>query len=264
MTGHYAHILHAPSDASMYRMFGIDYFDSILLSGDYQARDIRALEKLRNLPEKHLVIVGCPYLDTYAEKITQIPEEENHTFTILVSPSWGASGLLSRYGEKLLEPLLKTDWRIIVRPHPQSKKSEPDILNNLSERFRGCSNLEWDYGRENIYSLKRADIMISDFSGIIFDYTFLFDKPVVYVNQGIDLRPYDADDLNDELWQFKVVREFGIELKEEDFGSIGEIIKKASDNEELKSARQRAKDAAWQYRGEAGKRAADFMIEALN
>ncbi|MDR3312750.1 MAG: CDP-glycerol--glycerophosphate glycerophosphotransferase, partial [Spirochaetaceae bacterium] len=26
---HYAHVLHAPSDATMYRLFGIDYFDSV-------------------------------------------------------------------------------------------------------------------------------------------------------------------------------------------------------------------------------------------
>ena len=35
---HYAHVLHAASDATMYRLFGIDYFDSVLLSGDYQKK----------------------------------------------------------------------------------------------------------------------------------------------------------------------------------------------------------------------------------
>jgi len=41
MVKHYSHILHAPSDATMYRLFGFDYFDSVLLTGDYQAEDIR-------------------------------------------------------------------------------------------------------------------------------------------------------------------------------------------------------------------------------
>ena len=40
---HYSHILHAPSDATLYRLFGIDFFDSILLSGDHQKEDIRYL-----------------------------------------------------------------------------------------------------------------------------------------------------------------------------------------------------------------------------
>jgi hypothetical protein len=262
--GHYAHVLHAPSDAVMYRLFGIDYFDSILLTGDYQANDIRALEQKRSLKAKNLVTVGCTYLDIFAEKIKQIPKEENRPFTVLVSPSWGPSAILSRFGERLLDPLVKTGFRIIVRPHPQSKKSETLILEKLEAKYKDSSNLHWDYERENIYSLEKSDIMISDFSGIIFDYAFLFDKPVLYINQGFDLRPYDADDLGEDaaekLWQFKVLKEIGIQLKEEYFAFIGDIIKNASDSNGLRQARQKAKDTAWQYRGEAGKRITDYLL----
>jgi hypothetical protein len=265
MVKHYSHVLHAPSDATMYRLFGIDYFDSVLLTGDYQARDIRILEKQRDLPEKRLITVGCTYLDVYFERIKQIPMEEAHPFTALVSPSWGPSALLARYGEKLLSPLVKTGWRIIVRPHPQSKKSESSILETLIEKYRTSTNLEWDFERENIYSLVKADIMISDFSGIIYDYAFLCDKPVIYVKQGIDIRLYDADDLGenqmDKLWQFQTLNKIGIELQEEHFDRIGEVIRTTADSEELRQARHKARDEAWQYSGEAGKRIADFMIE---
>ncbi|MDR1420834.1 MAG: CDP-glycerol glycerophosphotransferase family protein [Treponema sp.] len=261
MVGHYSHVLHAPGDATMYRMFGIDYFDSILLSGDYQAEDIRELERLRNLPGKRLFTAGCTYLDVYAEKMAHMQKEEEHPFTVLVSPSWGASGLLSRYGEKLLDPLVKTGWRVIVRPHPQSKKSEPEIIDGLEAQYREFPSVEWDYERENIYSMMKSDIMISDFSGIIFDYVFLCDRPVIYVKQGFDLRPYDADDLDHEIWQFAILREIGLELSEGDFGAIGDIVKKAGDNEAMKLARRKARDTAWQYRGEAGKRVAGFMFD---
>jgi hypothetical protein len=256
---HYSHILHATGDAAMYRLFGIDYFDSVLLTGAYQADDVRSLEKLRGLPEKQLVTIGCTYLDVHAEKIKQIPKETSHVFTVLVSPSWGQSALLSRYGEKLLSPLVNTGWRIIVRPHPQSKKSEGAMLRNLAEKYKDA--IEWDYERENIYSLSKADVMISDFSGIIFDYVFLFDRPVIYVKQDIDLRPYDADDLGgiERLWQFRTLAEIGVELKEEFFASIADVIKNASDSTELRAARQRAKAEAWQHIGNAGKLAADFI-----
>jgi hypothetical protein len=260
---HYAHVLHMTSDAALYKLFGLDYFDSVLLTGDYQAGDIRILEQQRGLKAKDLVTVGCSYLDVFTEKIKQIPKEENHPFTVLVSPSWGPSALLSRFGEKLLDPLLKTGLHIIVRPHPQSKKSEAAILERLSAKYKDIPNLEWDYERENIFALARADIMISDFSGIIFDYTFLFDKPVMYINQGFDMRPYDADDLGEDavekLWQFRSMKEIGIELKEEDFPRIGEIMQNASDSEELRQTRKKAKDTAWQYRGEAGKRIVDYL-----
>jgi hypothetical protein len=265
---HYSHVLHAATDSTMYRLFGIDYFDSILLTGDYQASDIRVLEKMRGLPEKQLVTVGCTYLDLYAEKIKTLPRESDHVFTVLISPSWGPSALLSRYGEALLDPLSKTGWRVIIRPHPQSRKSEKTMLDNLTAKYKDIDKFEWDYERENIYSLSKADIMISDFSGIIYDYLFLCDKPVMYVDQNMDLRPYDADDLGpdaiDKMWQFKTLRQAGIELKEDMFAEIDRVIQNISDNTELKNARRRAREEGWMHQGEAGKLIADFMIQTVN
>lgn len=261
---HYSHVLHMPNDATTYRLFGLDFFDSVLLTGDYQATDLRYLEEKRGINKKELVTVGCPYLDVYKQNIAEIPAEENHPFTVLVSPSWGDVGLLKKYGEKLLDPLSKTGWRIIVRPHPQSKKSEAEMLERLTARYKDNPNIVWDYERQNIFSLKKSDIMISDFSGIIFDYTFLCDKPVMYVNAGMDLRPYDAYDLDGkELWQYSVLRKFGTELKEEQFANIKEVIQSVSDSKDLEEARHAAKAEAWMHEGEAGKNIADFMISKV-
>lgn len=261
---HYSHVLHMPNDATTYRLFGLDFFDSVLLTGDYQATDLRYLEEKRGINKKELVTVGCPYLDVYKQNIAEIPAEENHPFTVLVSPSWGDVGLLKKYGEKLLDPLSKTGWRIIVRPHPQSKKSEAEMLERLTARYKDNPNIVWDYERQNIFSLKKSDIMISDFSGIIFDYTFLCDKPVMYVNAGMDLRPYDAYDFDGkELWQYSVLRKFGTELKEEQFANIKEVIQSVSDSKELEEARHAAKAEAWMHEGEAGKNIADFMISKV-
>lgn len=261
---HYSHVLHMPNDATTYRLFGLDFFDSVLLTGDYQATDLRYLEEKRGINKKELVTVGCPYLDVYKQNIAEIPAEENHPFTVLVSPSWGDVGLLKKYGEKLLDPLSNTGWRIIVRPHPQSKKSETEMLERLTARYKDNPNIVWDYERQNIFSLKKSDIMISDFSGIIFDYTFLCDKPVMYVNAGMDLRPYDAYDLDGkELWQYSVLRKFGTELKEEQFANIKEVIQSVSDSKELEEARHAAKAEAWMHEGEAGKNIVDFMVSKV-
>lgn len=260
---HYAHVLHAASDATMYRLFGIDYFDSVLLSGDYQKNDIITLEKQRDIKSKELVTVGCPYLDTLNDKIQSIQKEENHNFTVLVSPSWGKSSLLTKYGEKLLDPLVKTGWNIIIRPHPQSKKSEPEILKRLEEIYKNCTNVSWDYERDNIYSMKKSDIMISDFSGIIYDYTFLCDKPVIYVNANLDLRPYDAYDIDGgkNIWQFKTLKEIGIELDDSNFENIESIIKNATDSADLAEKRKKVKQEAWMHQSEAGKNIVEFMIQ---
>lgn len=259
---HYAHILHSPGDATMYRLFGIDYFDSVLLTGGYQKNDVRYLEKARGLKEKDLPVVGCTYLDFYKERIETIPAEENHSFTVLLSPSWGPSGILSKYGEKLLDPLLATGWNIIVRPHPQSKRSEAEMLERLAKKYADSGNLIWDYESENIRSMKKADIMISDFSGIIYDYTFLCDKPVMYVDADIELALYDAYDVpGQKPWQLNAVKEFGIGLKEEQFPAIQEVIQNASDSAELARLRAKAKQEAWEHIGSAGEKVYEFMAE---
>lgn len=255
----YVHILHAPSDATGYRLFGLDFFDAVLLTGDYQKKDIRYLEKKRNLKPKELVTVGCTYLDVLDAKRKSITTVE-HPFTVLVSPSWGKSALLFRYGAKLLDPLVESGLEVIVRPHPQSRIVEQGMLETLEKRYEGKKNLSWDFGSDNSQALSKADIMISDFSGIIFDYTFLYDKPVMYVKQDFDKRPYDAGDVEDEMWQFTSLHRFGIELQESDFPRIGDVLRLASDSEELRKARETAKAEAWMHQGHAAGQVVDFLV----
>lgn len=266
---HYSNILHASSDATMMRLFALDYFDSVLCTGDYQKEDIRTLEHQRDIKEKELITVGCPYLDFNKQKLESITPEENHIFTVLLSPTWGESALLSRYGERLLTPLVNTGWRIIIRPHPQSKKSEAKMLETLQEKYKSFENVVWDFNSDNTPSMKKSDIMISDFSGIIYDYTFLCDKPVIYVNANMNLMIYDAYDLVDKergknIWQFERLRQFGIELNEADFENIKEVIQKASSSEELKKYRHLAKDEAWMNEGKAASSIVDYMIKTMD
>ena len=154
--------------------------------------------------------------------------------------------------------------RIIIRPHPQSRISEKEMLDRLHERYKDCKNIEWDNERDNIYSLKKADIMISDFSGIVYDYTFLCDKPVMYANSEMDLLPYDIYDTGHEPWAVTTLQKIGIPIQEKDFENIAEVIKNASDSPELAKLRAQYKAQAWQNIGQAGKLTADFMIKTMS
>ncbi len=266
---HYSHVLHMASDATMYRLFGLDYFDSVLLSGDYQKKDIRLLEEMRSLPQKDLVTVGCPYLDVLQEKYNATKESalnDKKGFTVLISPSWGQNALLTRYGKKLIDPLVNTGFQIIIRPHPQSKKSESEMLEALHIEYEDVENISWDYEKDNTLSIAKSNIMISDFSGIIFDYTFLHDKPFLYVHENFDLRPYDADDLAEleapvQPWQFDVLPSIGKNLEEKDFENIKDIIQALSDCKDLADNRLKAKKTAWMHQGQAGKNIAEYMIK---
>ena len=257
---HYAHVLHMVNDATLYKRYGLDYFDSVLLSGDYQKEDIRYLEKLRGLPEKELVTVGSPYLDVQLERLNRIKAQPNKKFTVLVAPSWGASGLLSLYGEKLLDPLSECGFDVIIRPHPQSKMVEKELLENLKSRYAGKKEILWDFEPDNIVSISKADIIISDFSSITLDFAFLRDKPFLSAVSDFDARPYDAGKITHPLWQFQVLPKIGKELKEADFARIGDVIKSIANSPESVQNRRLAKAEAWQHIGQAGKLVADFMV----
>ncbi len=256
---HYAHILHMVDEPTSYRLFGLDYYDSILLSGEFQIASVRELEKKRGIAEKELYVVGCTYLDELEKKAKSLPREDDGGFTVLVAPSWGESGLLVKYGERLLDPLVGTGYRVIIRPHPQSYVSETAKLEFLSKRYKDATNVEWDSSSDNVMSLSRADVMISDFSGVIFDYTFLFDRPFLYLNQEFDNRPYDSFDLDETPWKFRVLPEIGRELVPSDFKDIGMVLKDIVSDSNRVQARKRAREMAWQFPGEAGKRTARFI-----
>ena len=124
----YAHTYHALEDGLLYRMFALDFYDAILATGDIHYPVIRELEKLRNMPEKEIVTVGSTYMDRLQAQAQHYERKKNDVTTVLLAPSWGDSGILNKKGEPFIESLIQTGYKIIIRPHPQSKVSEKELL----------------------------------------------------------------------------------------------------------------------------------------
>ncbi len=259
----YVHIPHASSDIVLYRMFGLDYYDAVLLSGAYQAEQIRALETLRNLPEKELRIVGMTYMDAMKARLERAEPLGAHPTTVLLAPSWGPSAILSRYGARIIEALLNTGYRIIVRPHPQSFASEAALLDGLMRQFPESDRLEWNRDADNFEALRRSDVLISDFSGVIFDFALVFDKPVLYADTSFDRSPYDACWLKEELWTFATLPKIGEPLTEQSLDRLKERIDAVLSEPERRQARDAARAETWAYPGEAAVRTVDYLTETL-
>ena len=259
---HYCHILHAVDDTTLYKLFSFDYFDSMLLTGEYQKESIRELEKKRNTRQKDLYVTGCTYLDVLSSKIKTMNSEKNTDKpVVLVSPSWGENGLLKKYGMDLLKPLSESGLHVIIRPHPQSAISEQDILEKIRKELKNCPNVEWDFERENLISMMRSDVMISDFSGIMSDYWFLLGKPVIYTKFEFDKRGYDLSDSENEPWKFKMLKTMGIELVKNDFQDIEKLVFKCINDKILEDKIKEAKETAYFYPGHSGEKAADALLK---
>jgi hypothetical protein len=165
------------------------------------------------------------------------------------------------YGEIILDDLVKLDYRIIIRPHPQSKNVEKEMLDKLTQKYKDFTNIEWDYNPDNIHSLAKADIMISDFSGIIADYAFLCGKPVLCTGENMDFRYYDAYWLKGKPVYLRSLPMIAQKLEDNDIPRISEVIERTLCDKTLSDSRDKAKEMFWKNRGEAGKKVVDFMVE---
>ena len=256
----YVHMLHASNTVTGYRMFGIDYYDAILLSGDYQINDVRALEQKRNLPAKELVKIGVPYMDEMVRRLQADSTVFPHDTTVLLAPSWGESAILKKFGGKIIRVLLESGYHVIVRPHPQSFTSEKDLIDSLMNEFPVSEQLEWNRDNDNFNVLKRSDILISDFSGVIFDFSLVYDKPVIYADTEFDKSPYDSWWLDTPLWNFTALPRIGEKLTLDNFDSLKEIINNCLTDQKYADGRKEARSETWAYPGEAATRAADYLI----
>ncbi|NLP48503.1 MAG: hypothetical protein GX345_06105 [Clostridiales bacterium] len=226
---HYSHITHATSSSATYKAFGTDYYDSVLVGGEGTLELIRELEEVRNLPPKKIEIIGHTYLDVLRENLKENDYEyslfKERKKTILISPTWGDHGLLTKYGETLLTALEKSNkYNVIIRPHPQSFISDKEVMNRLLEKFPENESRVWNTDRENPKALAHADIMISDFSGIIFDFYTLFKKPILTIRGQYEKRGREAMDLKEEPWDLRILDKIGKTLDEDDFKNLTEII----------------------------------------
>ncbi|MBE6016180.1 MAG: CDP-glycerol--glycerophosphate glycerophosphotransferase [Lachnospiraceae bacterium] len=259
-TDWYVHIPHMASDVTLYRMFGLDYFDAILTTGEYQSDQIREIENVRKLPAKELKVVGLPYMDELKKKLDKSGVLPEHERTVILAPSWGPSGILSLFGSEIIDALIETGYNIIIRPHPQSFISEKEMIDGLMSKYPDSEKLSWNRDNDNFEVLRRSDIMISDFSGVIFDYIFIYDKPVIYADYTFDFAPYDASWLDNRTWTFDTLKKIGRKLDRNEFSHMKEIIDDCIENETYAAARHQAGSEAWQCRGEGAKNITDYMI----
>lgn len=258
---YYIHIPHAASDITLYRMFGIDYYDAIMLSGEYQEKQIRHLEQMRHLKAKDIEIVGIPYMDVMKERLDKTAQPENTGGkTVLIAPSWGPSSLLNVYGNTLIDAVVGAGYKVILRPHPQSYTAEKELIDRLFDEYKDNPKVEWNRDNDNFDVLSKSDVMISDFSGVIFDFSLVFDKPVIYADTSFDTSPYDAYWIDEPLWTFEALAKMGVKLNKEDIDNISTIIEDCVDNPVYKRERDIAREETWANMGDGARLAVDYIL----
>jgi CDP-glycerol glycerophosphotransferase (TagB/SpsB family) len=195
------------------------------------------------------------------ESLGELPEHER---TVLLAPSWGESAILTRFGDKLIDALIDTGYKIIVRPHPQSFTSEKELMDRLMSKYNDTSKVEWNRDNDNFEVLRKSDILISDFSGVFYEFSLIFDKPIIYTDTKFDPRPYDACWIKEPLWTYSILPELGIELNEDNMSDIKDVIDRCIEAPSFKEGRDKARSETWAHIGEGTKRSVDFIMSKYN
>ena len=258
---YYVHLPHGANDATTgYRSFGLDFYDAVLLSGEYQETAMRKLEHLRGETEKEAVMVGVPYMDEMVRRLKDCPKLPSHPRTVLVAPTWGASSIFSKYGIAFIDALVRTGYHVILRPHPQSFTADKDLMDTLMSAYPDSDQLEWNRDPDNFEVLRRSDIMISDYSGVIFDFAFVFDKPVICADTEMNVDPLDAWWLGEPLWAVTALPRIGPRLTSDRLGDLKALIDAAIDDPSYTESRHKARNETWLYPGEGASRVADYLM----
>lgn len=174
---HYAMVQHALGESRFVRPYAYDYFDSVLCCGPILKQNIRRMEAIRGGSAKNLLETGVPYYD-------KMLEAANHTSlpsgnpVVLVAPSWGPLSMFTSLGTGFVAAIAR-HYRVIVRPHPQMRISQPDLYAEVI----ALPNVEIDTTSTPASSLSRAHVLLSDISGIAHECAFVFQRPVLVIDQ---------------------------------------------------------------------------------
>lgn len=181
-TPHYAYLHHSLVSSHMaYREAAFDHFDTILCAGPHHEAEIRAIEVLHQQPAKRLVLHGYGRLDTILAASHDDLRMPDHP-VVLVAPSWGPQGLIEAHADELLRSLAHTSWEVIVRPHPQTLRLAPQAMACVRQWCERSPNLQLETSVTGHDSLRRASVMISDWSGAAFDYALGLERPVLFID----------------------------------------------------------------------------------
>lgn len=158
-----------------------DHFDTVFLAGKHQREEEEQIGALYKLKERTLVDVGYPLIDEMRRQYKQSSHKENIRKKILIAPSWQKDNIVDNCLETILDELKGKDYEIIVRPHPQEVRLKQDYMTMLKAKYETQGiEIQTDFSSNN--PIFEADILITDWSGISWEYTFTTLHPILFIN----------------------------------------------------------------------------------
>jgi hypothetical protein len=215
---HYVYVQHSLVSLHMiYRKGAFDYYDTVFCAGPHHVKEIRAMEKRYNLPEKILVEHGYGRLDAIIEEAkgrSSMEKPDTAPTHVLIAPTWGAEATIeSGVAEKIIDVLVAKNCKITLRPHPQTVKFSKDKIDSILAKHGHLSSFSYEANVAGQESLHDSDLMISDWSGAALDYSFGLNKPVIFVDVPRKVNNQEYGEIEIEPFEVQVREQIGAILK---------------------------------------------------
>jgi len=236
---HYAYVFHSMGSTHMVdHASSYDHYDSLLCVGPHHVAEIRRREELHRLPPKHLFAHGYPRLERLValagdgepapaprRPAARTPVESRASAggppaprrpaartTALLAPTWGEHSILHVCGEPLIAALLGAGIRVILRPHYQTTRLAPQVVERLVARFGSDPGFRHVVRMEESDSLLESDVLICDWSAMAIEYALGLGKPVLFVDVPPRVRNPNYAELGLEPMEMRIRRELGAVL----------------------------------------------------
>lgn len=183
----YNYGLNSPKPSLTYRDVDNFCYDAILSYSTYEAEELRTYTKT--------YVVGKPNYYNFKKKINKSSKK-----TLLYLPTYGESNSINDIADELFK--LKDKYTIITKLHHGTNyfNYESQKRDKLNDLFSECYDSK--YPLENL--LSRADVVLSDNSGSIFDAIYanvpvaIFSRSIEYFKYE-DLEPYQYTLIQDGI-----------------------------------------------------------------
>ncbi len=260
---HYFYVFHSmASTHRVYKKAAFDAYDTIFCTGPHQIEEIRRTEAVYGLPPKRLVEHGYGRLDLLlAEKPQDSSAQEIPR--VLVAPTWGPSSILEHCLDEVVEPLLSGGFLVSLRLHPMTVRHHPKWPERFKRKWQGTGRFEVETDVATQDSLRRADVMISEWSGAALEYAFGLEKPVIFIDTPPKINNPEHEKIGLPFFEDFIRHELGAVVPPHSLTGLSQVVQgMLSYGDEFK---QKIRDLRkkWIFNvGRSGDVAARSLIEA--
>lgn len=221
----YIYIPHGMDSLNMTMRTGsVDHFDTIFCTGKHQKEEIEKTEQIYKLPSKKLVEWGYCLLDKMREDYQKTQQKSFDKKTILIAPSWQKDNIVDSCLDEILDGLKGKGYKVIVRPHPQHVRHQPERMEQLREKYKQDSEIEIQTDFSSNSTVFEANMMITDWSGIAYEYAYTTCKPVLFIDTPMKVMNPEYERINVEPINIWMREKIGRVLKLQDIGKISDTV----------------------------------------